>query len=168
MTAPDHHALAQRTDVAPYRLRHWVSAAAVGALLGLLGSGLMILSNDCEGFGCIGTFFLAVAAGAVLIPLLAVVALWALRVPAPVRCGLAGCLLGLFLGTAAATLDAAIRGYSPGSQATPALMLLIAGALSGPAGVVLGGAGFRWTQRVGVVLVVGVVVTLVTLPMSGK
>ena len=168
MTAPDHHALDQHADVATYRLRHWVSAAAVGALLGLLGSVLMILSNDCEGFGCLGTFFLAVAAGALFVPLLAVVALWALRVPAPVRCGLAGCLVGLFLGTAAATLDAAIRGYSPGSQATPTWVLLIAGALSGPAGVMLGGVGFRRTQRVGVVLVVAAVVTLVTLPMSGK
>ena len=168
MTAPDHHVLAQRTDLAQYHLRHWLTAAGVGALLGLLGSGLMILSNDCEGFGCIGTFFLAVVAGALFVPLLAVVALWVLRVPAPVRCGLAGCLVGLFLGTAAATLDAAIRGYSPGSQATPAWVLLIAGALSGPAGVMLGGVGFRWTQRAGVVLVVAAVVTLVTLPMSGK
>ena len=168
MTAPDHHALDQRTDLAPYRPRHWIAATGVGALLGLLGSGLMILSNDCEGFGCIGTFFLAAAAGALFIPLLTVVALWALRVPAPVRCGLAGCLVGLLLGTAAATLDAAIRGYSPGSQATPTVLLMIAGALSGPAGVVLGGVGFRWTQRAGVALLVAVVLTLVMLPMSGK
>ena len=167
MTAPDN-ALDQRTDVATYRPRHWVTAAGVGALLGLLGSGLMIFSQDCEGFGCIGTLLLAAAVGAVFIPLLAVVALWAMRVPAPVRCGLAGTLVSLFLGTAAATLDAAIRGYSPGSQATPAVMLMIAGALSGPAGVVLGGVGFRWRQRVGVAVLVAVAVTLVTLPMSGR
>jgi hypothetical protein len=137
-------------------------------MLGLLGTGLMSWSQDCEGFECLGTSLLAIAAGGLFIPLLAVLAFWALRVPAPVRCGLAGSLVGLFLGTAAATLDAMIRGYSPGSQATHTLMSLVAGGISGPVGVVLGGLGFPWAHRLGVVLAVGVVVTLATLPMSGR
>ncbi|MGH8965689.1 MAG: hypothetical protein ACRDXB_10235 [Actinomycetes bacterium] len=166
MTRSD--AVAQRPVAPSYRRRHWWAVVAVGALLGVVGNGLMAWGNDCEGFECIGSSLVAITVGAVLIPVSAVVGLCAMRVPRPVLSGLAGCVIGLFLASAVAMVDAAVRGYSPGSEVTPLWALMIAGAVSGPAGVVLVGVGFTRTERFGVALGVAVAFTLATIPVAGK
>ncbi len=168
---PPHHRRRPAEDPAgraPYRRRHWLAAAGLGAALGAVAHGLMVRDHGCHGLGCTGTGPTGAAAGMLLVPLLAVLGLAALRVPAATTVAVAGLLVGLASGTAVAMLDAAVHGLHPGDRPVPLWLLVPAGALSGPAGIMLGGRGFERAQRVGVLLGAGVVVALASMPLSGR
>lgn len=151
-----------------YTVRDFAAATLVGAVVAGVGQALMVWAQDCEDMGCLSTALTALAAGAVLLPLLAVAGLALVRVARPVRCGLAGVGAGVVLASAANMLDAAVRGLSPGSQPSPTWLMLLAGALSALAGVVVAGAGFSRTTRIGVLLGLGLVLALATVPVSGR
>ncbi|HET6624878.1 MAG TPA: hypothetical protein VFG63_00680 [Nocardioidaceae bacterium] len=161
------HLIEARERASSYTRRHWTAAVTLGALAAVLGHRLVLWSQDCDGMGCIGTSLVATAAGTVLVPVLAVLGLALVRAPRPVRCGVAGSVAGVVLASAFAMVDAAARGYSPGSV-VPFWALLLAGVLAGPAGIVLAGAGFDRSQRLRVAVLIAVVFALATMPVSGQ
>jgi hypothetical protein len=145
----------------PYRRRHWVAVLAVGALLGLLAAGIEAFAYDCSEMECMGTGL--IAAGLVpLLPLVALAALAALRVPAAQRVAGGTVAAGVATWLAAGYVDRAVNG--PGPHAVATLLLVAAGVVAAPAGLVLGGTGFTRAQRVGVALGLLVLVAVTSMP----
>jgi hypothetical protein len=131
-----------------------VLVVGVGAILGLFVRALMVWSTDCQGFGCLGTWMVAVAVGTVLVPLLGWAGLRLLGVPRAALSDVLGCLAGLALASGAVTLDAAARDLAPGSGVPSWWLLPVVGAVSAPAGAVVARAGIGWHVRAGVAVLV--------------
>lgn len=134
----------------------WVAAGGVGAVVGLAAWLLMSWSADCEGMECLGTGLVGLAAGVLVLPLLAVVGLSLVHVDRPVRTGLLGCLASLSLVPAAMGLEAAARTTVVGS--VPLLPTVVLGAVaSGWAALVVASdrfeTGQRWATGLSVLLV---------------
>lgn len=161
-----HHPATPRTHEAPEHpssRRPWAGVVVLGALLGLLAAGIDAWGRDCAELECIGTALVAVATAVVVLPLAALLGLALLRVPGPLPVAAGTVAAGIATGLSASYLEQAVAGPDH-PVALP--LLVAAGALAAPAGLVLGGPGFAPAQRVGVVLGLLVLVALSSMPLS--
>lgn len=148
------------TPVPPRTARTVSTVAAVGAVLAGLSYLFWHATETCEGWDCLGAALLAGAVTIAVVPVLAAVALWLLRVPRPALVALTATAVGLGLGSLVTTLQTVRHDFAAEVPLAPAPVYLLAGALAGVVGLFLVGRG-TWSGWVrltvlGVLVAVGI------------